>query len=60
MLQELDLSQCPLRQDLFAEDICNFLDGDTFARLTVGRSTALVYVSTFRIHNLKPTQGLSR
>jgi hypothetical protein len=60
MLQELDLSQCSLRQDLFAEDICNFLDSDTFARLTVGRSTILAYVSTFCDRNLKPIQGLSR
>lgn len=45
MLQELNLSQRPLRQNLFAEDICDFLDSDAFSRLTVGSSTTLIYIS---------------
>jgi hypothetical protein len=39
MLEELDLSQCPLRQNLFAKNICNFLDGNAFSSLIVGCRT---------------------
>lgn len=39
MLQQLDLSQGPLGQDLLAEDIGDFLDGDTITGLGVGRGT---------------------
>ena len=37
MLQELDLAQGALGEDLFAEDICDFLDGNTLVRLVVYR-----------------------
>jgi hypothetical protein len=60
MLQELDFSQCPLRQDLFAEDVRDFLDSDTFPSLTVGRSTILGHVSAFLVGSVKPTHRLSR
>ena len=35
MLQQLDLTQRPLGENLFAEDICDFLDGHSFASLRV-------------------------
>lgn len=41
VLEEFDLSQGTLGQDLLAEDICDFLDGNTFASLTVGRCTVI-------------------
>ena len=47
MLQKLDFSQRSLRQDLLAEDICDFLDSDTFPSLAVGRSTISKYISAF-------------
>jgi hypothetical protein len=40
MLQQLDLTQSPLRQDLLAEDICDLLDGYALARLVVRRCAA--------------------
>lgn len=36
VLQKLDLAQGPLSQNLFAEDIGDFFDGNTFAGLNVG------------------------
>lgn len=42
VLQKLDLSQGSLRQDLFAEDICNLLDRNSLSRLGIGRSTVAV------------------
>ena len=35
VLQELDLAQCPLGQDLLAEDIGDFLDGNALVCLVV-------------------------
>ena len=40
MLQELDFSQRPLRQYLFAEHVGDLLNGDTLACLIVGCGTA--------------------
>ena len=37
VLEQLDFSQSPLREDLLAENIGDFLDGDAFACLSVGR-----------------------
>lgn len=37
MLQQLYLTQSSLRENLLAEDISDFLDGDAFARLIVRR-----------------------
>jgi hypothetical protein len=59
MLQELDFSQCPLRQDLFAEDIGDFFDSNTFPRLGVGRSTISERVSAFCVCSVKLTYYLS-
>jgi hypothetical protein len=35
MLKQFDLSQCPLGENLLAEDICNLLDGNALSRLVV-------------------------
>lgn len=40
MLQQLDLTQGALGEDLLAEDICDLLDSDAFARLVVGSRAA--------------------
>lgn len=37
MLEKLDLSQSPLRQNLLGEDIGDLLDRNTFLGLTIGR-----------------------
>ena len=39
VLQKLDLPQCPLRQDLLAEDICDLFYSNTFLGLIVGGGT---------------------
>lgn len=39
VLEQLDLSQSPLCQDLFAENIGDFLDGNTFSCVIVRGST---------------------
>jgi hypothetical protein len=36
MLEQLDLSQSALGEDLLAEDVGDFLDGDALASLGVG------------------------
>ena len=41
VLQQLDLAQSPLREDLFAEDIGHFLDGDAIACELVRGSTII-------------------
>lgn len=46
MLQELDLAQGTLREDFLAEDIGDFLDRDTFARLGILRGAEGGNVST--------------
>jgi len=38
VLEELDFSQSPLRQDLLAEDVGDFLDSDAVSRSIVGSS----------------------
>jgi len=40
VLKQLDLTQGALGEDLFAEDICDFLYGDTLAGLVVDGRTA--------------------
>ncbi len=40
VLKELDLTQRSFCENLFAEDIGDFLDGHTFACLRIGRSAA--------------------
>ena len=40
MLQQFDLSQSPLRKDLFTEDVGNFFDGYSFPRVII-RSSAV-------------------
>lgn len=37
VLEQLNLSQCALRQDLFAENIRDLLDRNAFVRLLVRR-----------------------
>lgn len=59
MLQELDFSQCSLRQDLLAEDVCDFLDSDTFPCLAIGRGTMLYSVSGSYLPILKPVKSLA-
>lgn len=44
MLQELDLAQGALGQNLLAEDIGDFLDGNTLVGLVIDRSTIQVHV----------------
>ena len=39
VLEQLDFSQSALSEDLLAEDVGDFLDGDTLAGLGVGRGT---------------------
>jgi hypothetical protein len=41
VLEKFDLSQCPLGQDLLAEDIGNLLDSDTFASMNICGSTKI-------------------
>lgn len=43
MLQELDLAQSALGQNLLAEDIGDFLDGNTLVGLVVDRSTIQIH-----------------
>jgi hypothetical protein len=38
VLKELDLSESSLGQNLLAEDICDLLDGNSFASLAIGGS----------------------
>lgn len=40
MLEQFDLTQCPLGENLLAEHIGDFLDGYTLTSLNVGRGTA--------------------
>jgi hypothetical protein len=41
VLQEFDLSQCPLGENFLAEDIGYLLDGDSFTGLAVGGSARI-------------------
>lgn len=45
MLEQLDLTQSPLGEDLLAEHIGDFFDGDALAGLNVGRGTVEDVVS---------------
>lgn len=48
VLEELDLTQSSLREDLFAEDIGNFLDCDSFSGLRIGRGASTRVSETCR------------
>jgi len=43
VLQQLDLSQRPLREDLLAKHVCDFLDGDTFLSLYIRGGAEQIY-----------------
>lgn len=45
MLKQLDLPQRPLREDLLAEDIGDFLDRNTLTGLDVGCRTSRTRIS---------------